>query len=947
MGSSSDETAVAADPLLPETSSLQRRRNDCPCCAFEFDLFLPPSSEHISSAIDNDGGDEASSTVGTTELLSISQVASVLAAAAATNDDNSNNPILIIDTHGHAQLNRDRDPTYDLSINNDDMTTFKRIHLQSLACAVEPADFERTLEYASASTSILPALGVHPWYIIESGVHLTDNNDDWLIRLEDLLRRHPAALVGEIGLCKIARWVRSYPEGKAAAMQIQKQVLKQQLRLAAKLQRPVSVHCVSAHGLFVTTIQELMTEQVEGGAAAAIPPAIAMHSFTGTAHHVKELLDLETTIRQRRRQGKKTNKRREEQNTPLFYFGFSHAVNYAMCSSDKSRRKGMEAVKAVPLDRLLVESDVHHHDDVLGGTLGAIAYVARARREANIVDLAASTTRNAQRFLAHTSHDASHTSSRCSEIPSTGARTLASSATDAERSTLTRNVIIMSEAGKPIFSLYGSPDEVSQLCSLVQALRTSTHSLGMGDVQFLIADKLRVAVLTVGSITLVRLESTMDTANQSSATTEAFACLELEYVYSQLISALSDHVQTVLQHNPSLDVRSTMMDITTENMLRRVLTQTSNSVGKYLVEAFPLVSPLSFELRHHASKVLLSVTDKPENNVAFAMLVAGDDHDMVTLVQPAHRSHQLRASDWHAMVTFFGKQKEFISTNNTELWIPICLPRFHSSGFLYAYTKCFHVPTKLALVLLTPLGTTEQFEIARRASQRIQKELHLPTNPESILTVVEKSASSIDATLQGSSSTSMDSVAEDDYVQISVDMVQKGLPDGESYSNLLTQLHDAQEISTVESICKRYLKDAEEQPKQFVFRLDVPIKSPSGLGHLSQCIVASLKRERLEDKVREQKMWTNYQKLSLRLRLGSASIEAAMDAFDMIDDSCKNRSDESATGTNTQPGSFPGIGENCAAIGLFESPAYATDGLSYIIDGDKMYLGMNGNDFEL
>ena len=149
------------------------------------------------------------------------------------------------------------------------------------------------------------------------------------------------------------------------------------MKLAAKLRRPVSVHCVNQHGVFVAVVKELLEE------GDKFPTAIAMHSFTGTAHHVKELLTLEKQITLDR---------------PLFYFGFSHAVNFAMCTSEKSRRKGREAVLAVPKDRLLVESDVHASSDLLGGTAGAISYVAHSTK-IDIIDIAKLTTRNGLAFL--------------------------------------------------------------------------------------------------------------------------------------------------------------------------------------------------------------------------------------------------------------------------------------------------------------------------------------------------------------------------------------------------------------------------------------------------------------------------------------------------------------------------------------------------------------------
>ena len=87
--------------------------------------------------------------------------------------------------------------------------------------------------------------------------------------------------------------------------------------------------------------------------------------------------------------------------------------------------------------------------------------------------------------------------------------------------------------------------------------------------------------------------------------------------------------------------------------------------------------------------------------------------------------------------------------------------------------------------------------------------------------------------------------------------------------------------------------------------------------------------------------WRNYLNLSLRLRLGSATVEASMDAFDMIKNSCRDDKD------STQSGFFPDVGKHCPAIGLFESPPYNADGISYIMEEDFLYLAMNGKHFEL
>jgi Tat protein secretion system quality control protein TatD with DNase activity len=189
--------------------------------------------------------------------------------------------------------------------------------------------------------------------------------------------------------------LRQHPEGKTKALEVQRSVFKDQFKLAAKLRRPVSVHCVEQHGVFISVLNEILSDSrsssSENDCSTSLdffPVAIGMHSFTGTAHQVKQLLDLEKQICNRTRQ----------QNKTLFYFGFSHSVNHAMCTSDKARRKGREAVCAVPQDRLLAESDVHSPVDVLGGTLGAIAYIAWARK-ASIEEIVVSTSRNGLVFL--------------------------------------------------------------------------------------------------------------------------------------------------------------------------------------------------------------------------------------------------------------------------------------------------------------------------------------------------------------------------------------------------------------------------------------------------------------------------------------------------------------------------------------------------------------------
>jgi len=68
-----------------------------------------------------------------------------------------------------------------------------------------------------------------------------------------------------------------------------------------------------------------------------------------------------------------------------------------------------------------------------------------------------------------------------------------------------------------------------------------------------------------------------------------------------------------------------------------------------------------------------------------------------------------------------------------------------------------------------------------------------------------------------------------------------------------------------------------------------------------------------------------------------------MDAFDMI----KNDDSYVKESNNSNHGVFTGIGRDCPSIGLQESAPYNSDGLSYIVENDVIYLAMNGKNFEL
>ncbi|KAI0890329.1 hydrolase [Annulohypoxylon maeteangense] len=220
---------------------------------------------------------------------------------------------------------------------------------------------------------------------------------EFLRETKSRLEKHPISLVGEVGLDKAFRLPQSWTstnkahhnegltpggrEGRALSphrvqMAHQAMILQAQLRLAGEMGRAVSVHGVQAHGVLYETISQLwkghekpvmsrrdkrrIAEGAEDFSSSSedeidedytvepstkkekpkkgpkpYPPRICVHSFSGPAEVVKQYLHPSVPAK--------------------IFFSFSIVINWATGGGDKAE----EAIRAIPDDRILVESDLH------------------------------------------------------------------------------------------------------------------------------------------------------------------------------------------------------------------------------------------------------------------------------------------------------------------------------------------------------------------------------------------------------------------------------------------------------------------------------------------------------------------------------------------------------------------------------------------------------------
>lgn len=163
-------------------------------------------------------------------------------------------------------------------------------------------DWGRVAELAREHTEAVACFGLHPWQV-------KSRTPGWLERLREFLVTDPDAGVGEIGLDK---WIRDHD------LDDQEKVFRAQLELAVELDRPAMIHCLKCFG----RLRDVLAD-------TGLPDdyRFLLHSYGGPKALVEEFAELGAM------------------------FSFS---GYFL---EQRKTDTRDAFAAVPIDRLLIESD--------------------------------------------------------------------------------------------------------------------------------------------------------------------------------------------------------------------------------------------------------------------------------------------------------------------------------------------------------------------------------------------------------------------------------------------------------------------------------------------------------------------------------------------------------------------------------------------------------------
>lgn len=209
---------------------------------------------------------------------------------------------------------------------------------------------EKAMELIEEYDFLYASIGWHP----VDAIDMTDEDLKWI---EELAAHPKVVAIGETGL--------DYHWDKSPA-DVQKEVFRKQIRLAKRLKLPLVIHNREATGDIIEILKEENAAEVGG----------IMHCFSGSAETAAECLKMN------------------------FYISLGGPVTF------KNARKPKEVAKAIPLDRLLVETDCPYlAPHPYRGKRNEPAYVKLVAEEIaalkglSFEEVAGATTENAKRIF--------------------------------------------------------------------------------------------------------------------------------------------------------------------------------------------------------------------------------------------------------------------------------------------------------------------------------------------------------------------------------------------------------------------------------------------------------------------------------------------------------------------------------------------------------------------
>ena len=259
----------------------------------------------------------------------------------------------------------------------------------------------------------------------------------------------------------------------------------------------------------------------------------------------------------------------------------------------------------------------------------------------------------------------------------------------------TKHFLVFTQAGKPVYSRYGDTAALAGFTASLAALcafvvDTAAASAAPGQQR---GDSLRS--FRTATHVFVFLQRGQLTLACISATGEPEAVLrrQLHLIHSLVVCLLTSGVDKALAKSPKFDPRTLLGG--TERVFARLVRSFTWDPSTWTAALAPL--PLAAGTRRSATAALAAACTT--HGLLTSLLLTPDR--LVASAQP-RRAQALHPDDVLLVCTLVRGARSF--RDASESFSPVCLPRFNSAAFVYAYVAWLAPAACLVLLTSSPEG---------------------------------------------------------------------------------------------------------------------------------------------------------------------------------------------------------------------------------------------------
>ncbi|KAK4132468.1 DUF254-domain-containing protein [Trichocladium antarcticum] len=233
-----------------------------------------------------------------------------------------------------------------------------------------------------------------------------------------------------------------------------------------------------------------------------------------------------------------------------------------------------------------------------------------------------------------------------------------------------KHYMILSSAGKPIYSRHGDLSLVNGYMGVVQTI-ISFYEGANNPLLGFTAGNARFVIAIKGPLYFVAVSKLGESDTQIRS--------QLEALYMQILSTLTlPTLKNIFVNRPSTDLRKPLEG--TESLLSSLADSFTKGSPSTLLSGLECLR-LRKSHRHALNNIFLK---NRSEKLLYGLIVAGGK--LVSVIRP--RKHSLHPSDLQLIFNMLFESGG-IKSGGGESWIPLCLPAFNNSGYLYMYVSFF------------------------------------------------------------------------------------------------------------------------------------------------------------------------------------------------------------------------------------------------------------------